>query len=71
MKTTISLLSGLALGYFISIRIAPKNGRAFRANFFSKDEANDSGSHTFSINELTSPDSVNLNELKKKIKSGL
>jgi len=64
MKTTISVLSGIALGYFIGTIVS-------RPGLFKRGGANDDLSgHTFAINELTSRDSVSLDALKEKIRRG-
>ena len=61
MKITISVLGVVALGCFIY--------RVWRDGLIANSKANESLSgHTFAIKELTSPDSIDLDELKERIR---
>ncbi|MEO5673614.1 MAG: YtxH domain-containing protein [Chitinophagales bacterium] len=71
MKTSITVLSGVVIGFLGAILITPMSGTELRSLLFSNESDDDDLSgHTFNINELVSPDSSSLDSIKEKIEHG-
>lgn len=67
-KTLIAFLTGIAVGGILSLLFTPLKGSELRA-ILAKDQDQDEGGglHTFNISELTSENSVSLEEIKKHL----
>ena len=68
-KTLIAFLTGVTAGGILSLLFAPMKGSELRS-ILVKQHGNDNGGiHSFNISELTSKNSVSLEEIREHLKS--
>jgi len=66
-KTLIAFLTGLTAGGILSLLFAPMKGSELRALMVKQPVNDDGGIHNFNISELTSENSVSLEEIRKHL----